>query len=166
MELKTAQEIEQFSQKNTYTPEEKKYIMEKLNSARLIEQKRGDEVSDYKKYTEKEKMDILKDLNDQRLDNQIYEEIKKRRTYKKKIYKQDVREFYKIVNMDRGYLIKVDDLKSLSGRPLILPLYYKMFGELKKKEFLMKIEIYSDKVFVSDDVLRVYFKGYSLENEW
>ena len=166
MELNTAQEIEQFSQKNIYTPEEKKYIMEKLNSARLIEQKRGHEVSDYKKYSEKEKMDILKDLNDQRLDNQVYEEIKKRRTYKKKIYKQDIREFYKIINMDRGYLVKVDDLKALSGRPLILPLYYKMFGELKKKEFLMKTEIYSDKVFVSDDVLRVYFKGYSLENEW
>lgn len=163
MELKTAQEIEQFSQKNTYTPEEKNYIMEKLNSARLLEEKRGDAGSHI--YTVKEKMDILKDLNDQRLENQIYEEIKKRRTYKKKIYKQDVRAFYKIANMDRGYLIKVDDLKELSGRALILPLYYKMFGELKKKEFLMKTEIYSDKVFVSADVLRVYFKGYNLENE-
>ena len=51
MELNTAQEIEQFSQKNTYTPEEKKYIMEKLNSERLLEQKKVPEVHDYKKYT-------------------------------------------------------------------------------------------------------------------
>ena len=166
MELNTAQEMEQFSEKNTYTLEEKKYIMEKLNSARLTEQKRGHTVSNYEKYTAKEKMDILKELNDQRLENQIFDEIKKRRTYKKKIYKQDVREFYKIVNMDRGYLIKVKDLKELSGRPVILPLYYKMFGELKKREFLIKTEIYSDKVFVSNDVLRVYFKGYNLENEY
>jgi len=31
--------------------------------------------------------------------------------------------------------------------------------EYTKKDFLIKTEIYSDKFFISDDILRVYLKG-------
>ncbi len=165
MELNTAQEIEQFSQKNTYTPEEKKYIMEKLNSERLLEQKKVPEVHDYKKYTSEDKNNILRKLNDKRLEEQLYKEIEKRRLHNKKKYRFDVREFYKFLHMDREYFIELKDLELLSAKPQILTLYYRTFGEIKKKDFLVKTEVYSDKIFISNDVLRVYFKGYSLEHE-
>ena len=165
MELNTSEEIEIFSQKNTYTDEEKKYIMQQLN-ARRIEQKEKERPSlHYKKYTLEEKSNILRELNDKRLEIQLYKEIEKRRLYHKKKYKFDVREFNKFLHMDREYYIELKDLELLSNRPQIMTLYFRTFGEMKQKDFLVKTEVYSDKIFISNDVLRIYFKGYSLEHE-
>ena len=165
MELNTVEEIEAFSQKNTYSDEEKKYIMEQLNAKRLSENKEENLSKQYKKYTPEEKDNILNELNDKRLERQLYEEIEKRRIYNKKLYTFDMREFYKFLHMDREYFIELKDLDLLSNRPQILTLYFRTFGEIKKRDFLIKTEVYSDRIFISNDVLRVYFKGYSLENE-
>ena len=165
MELNTVEEIEAFSQKNTYSDEEKKYIMEQLNAKRLSENKEENLSKQYKKYTPEEKDNILNELNDKRLERQLYEEIEKRRIYNKKLYTFDMREFYKFLHMDREYFIELKDLDLLSSRPQILTLYFRTFGEIKKRDFLIKTEVYSDRIFISNDVLRVYFKGYSLENE-
>ncbi|HIP18528.1 MAG TPA: hypothetical protein EYG78_04240 [Sulfurovum sp.] len=165
MELNTVEEIEAFSQKNIYSDEEKKYIIEQLNAKRLSENKEENLSKQYKKYTPEEKDNILKELNDKRLEKQLYEEIEKRRIHNKKLYTFDMREFYKFLHMDREYFIELKDLDLLSNRPQILTLYFRTFGEIKKRDFLIKTEIYSDRIFISNDVLRVYFKGYSLENE-
>lgn len=162
MELKSSEQRENFSKKSTYTEEEKKYIMQRLDEQRRKEkcQKRR-----YTKYSEEEKQNILRDLNDKRLEKQLYAEIEKRRVFHKKIYTFDIREFYKFTHMDREYFIETKDVKKLSTRPQILTLYHRTFGEMKKRDFLMKIAVYSDKIFISDDMLRIYFKGYSLEGE-
>jgi len=165
VELNTVEEIEAFSQKNIYSDEEKKYIIEQLNAKRLSENKEENLSKQYKKYTPEEKDNILKELNDKRLEKQLYEEIEKRRIHNKKLYTFDMREFYKFLHMDREYFIELKDLDLLSNRPQILTLYFRTFGEIKKRDFLIKTEIYSDRIFISNDVLRVYFKGYSLENE-
>ncbi len=151
--------------KDIYSDEEKKNILETLNSERLLHQKSERRSKTYDKYTKVDKKDILKELNEKRLNAQRFDIIKKRRTEKKQIYQFDIKEFYKFNHMSREYFIDINDVKKVSSRPIVLTLYYRIFGELKKKDFLIKVEIYSEKFFISDDILRVYFKGYSLERE-
>ena len=151
--------------KDTYSNVEKKYILDTLNSERLLRKKAERRSKTYDKYTQEDKKHILEELNEKRLDAQRLEVIKKRRTDKKQKYKFGIKEFYKFSHMNREYYIDVNDVKKVLSRPIIMSLYYKIFGELKKKDFLIKVEIYSDKFFISDDILRVYFKGYALERE-
>ncbi len=158
-------DILNIEKKDIYSGEEKKYILDTLNSERLLRQKSERRSKTYKEYTKKDKKDILKELDEKRLDTQRFEVIKKRRILKKQKYQFGVKEFYKFSHMSREYYIDINDIAKLSSRPVIMVLYYKIFGELKKKDFLIKTEIYSDKFFISDDILRVYFKGHSLEHE-
>ena len=165
MELNTDAQIENFSKKSTYTDEEKQYIMQRLNDQRRKEKQQKCTKRKYTRYSDEEKQDILRELNDKRLEKQLYEEIEKRRVYHKKIYHFDIRKFYKFTQMDREYFIETKDVKKLSSRPRILTLYHRTFGEMKKRDFLMKTAVYSDKIFISADMLRVYFRGYTLESE-
>jgi len=116
-------------------------------------------------YTEKEKKKILADLNEERLSEQKQKDLEKKRTYNKKIYKMGSRKCYKFTHMERAYYINIDDCLKLSSRPQNIALYYKTFDEVKTKKYLIKTEVYSDKFFISDDPIRVYFKGYVLEND-
>ena len=165
MELNSVQEKIDFSQKSTYTNEEKQYIIQQLNESRRKEQKAAQIRTDSKGMNEEEKQRILRSVNDKRLEAQLFHEMTERRIHNKMIYLFDMREFHKFLHMEREYFLELKDLKKITTRPQILTLYFRTFGELKKKDFLIKIQNYSDKIFISTDVLRVYFKGYSLENE-
>ncbi len=161
-------DIESISRKETYSTEEKKFIMDRLNEERLVQQRAEEALSDKKgPYTEEEKAKILNKLNEKRLSTQKREEIQKRRTHKKKTYKFGNKEFYKFKNMEREYYIEIEDCNKFSSRPVIVTLFYKTVSayELKKKDVLIKTEIYSDNFLISMDSIRVYFKGYSLEDE-
>jgi len=159
-------DIEGLSKKETYGAEEKKFIMDSLNEERRLFKKAEENISAQKRYySEDEKYKILNELNEKRLSTQQREEIQKRRIFKKQIYKIEGKEFYKFTNMEREYYIKIEDCKQFSNRPAIITLYYKTFSALKKKDVLLKTEIYSDKIFISYNPIRVYFKGYSLEDE-
>jgi hypothetical protein len=163
-----ALDIESFSKKETYSTEEKKLIMAKLNEERLIHQRAEEELAGKKgPYTEDEKTKILNKLNEKRLSVQKREEIQKNRIHKKKIYKFGNKEFYKFTNMEREYYIEIAECNKFSSRPVIVTLFYKTISEneFKKKDVLIKTEVYSEKFFVSYDVVRVYFKGYSLEDD-
>lgn len=159
-------ELEKFSKKETYTAEEKKFIMDRLNEQRLIHQRAQEEAEGKKRnYTEEEKKKILQKLNERRLSRQKREEIQKRRTDNKEIYMFAGKKCYKFTNMEREYFIEISDLKKLSSRPTMISLYYRSIDELKKKDVLMKTEIYSDKFFISHNPIRVYYKQFSLEDE-
>lgn len=161
-------DIESFSKKKTYSAEEKQLIMDRLNEERLIHQRAEEELRGQKRsFTEEEKKKILAKLNEKRLSTQKREEIKKRRLHNKKRYKIGNKEFYKFTNMEREYYIEVADCDKITTRPSIVTLYYKSISEfeVKKKDVLIKTEIYSDKFFISYEIHRVYFKGYSLEDE-
>ena len=152
--------------KDIYTAEEKKYIMDRLDEERRIHQKAAEDLNTKtKNYTEDEKKIVLQKLNEKRLTVQKREDIKKARTYKKQTYKFGSKAFYKFKQMEREYYIEIAELEKLSSRAAIIPLYYRTFEELNKKEVLIKTEIYSDKIFISYNPIRVYFKGYSLEDE-
>jgi hypothetical protein len=158
-------DVEAYSKKQTYTEEEKKIIMDRLDEERRIDQeaKKG---LDGKKafYSQSEKKAILQKLNEQRLSKQKREDIAKSRVKNKEVYMFGQKQFYKFLNMQKEYFIEICDIEKLSSRPAIISLYYRTFGELKKKDVLIKIEVYSDKFFISYDAIRVYFKSFSLEN--
>ena len=163
-ERKARQEAE-IKSKDIYTDEEKKTILERLNADRKARQEaERQEKQGNKKLTVSEKEKILERINEERRIAHKYKELQKRRLRNKKVYHLENRVLYKFLNMDRAYYIKVDDCKRLSSRPLILPLYYQGFDGLKQKDVLIRIRDYSDKIFISDDVLRVYYKEYSLED--
>jgi len=159
-------DMESFSRKETYTAEEKKFIMDRLNAERLIHQRAQEEVSGKKKfYTAEEKKKILEKLNEKRLTRQKREEIQKRRTDNKEIYRFNGKEYHKFTNMERDYFILTSDIERLSSRPSIITLYYRSIYDLQRKDVLIKTEVYSDKFFISYDPIRVYYKQYDLENE-
>jgi len=157
---------EHYSKKETYSPDEKKIIMDRLDEERRIHQEAvkgldGKNVS----YSETEKSKILNKLNEERISIQNRLEIKKRRLENKEIYRFATKVFYKFLHMEREYFIEIDDCEKFSRRPAIISLYYRTFEELKKKDVLIKTEVYSDKIFISYDAIRVYFKAYSLEDK-
>ena len=161
----TMPHLENIGRKDTYTDEEKKLIMDRLNEQRLIDQKIEESLSGEKRsYTEEEKKEILNDLNERRLSDQRIEEIKKNRTHNKEIYKIGSKEFYKLTNMKRDYFIEIKDCEKISGRPRIISLYYRSIDVLHKIDVLIKTTVYSEKFFISHDPIRVYFKAHALED--
>ena len=158
-------DVAEYSRKETYTAEEKKIIMDRLDKERRINQKALKGLDGKKAhYTEEEKKKILDQLNEQRLSKQKRQEIRETRTKNKEIYTFGSKTFYKFKNTEREYYIQIEDCDNLSSRPSIISLYYKTFDALHKKDVLMKVEVYSDKFFISYDAIRVYFKSYALED--
>ncbi len=158
-------EIDELPEKENYTKEEKQIIMDRLNEERLIHQRVRDRLDGkIQEYTEEEKNEILNLLNEQRLSKQRREEIKSKRIEKKEKYKFSSKEFYKFTKMEREYFIEQKECEDLSSRPKIISLYYRTFEELKKKDVLIKTEVYSEHFFISDNPIRVYFKTYALED--
>ena len=159
-------ELSNIVRKDIYTIEEKKTIIDRLDEERRIHQKAEEDLNtEIKNYNENEKKKLLQNLNEKRLTTQKREKIEKARTENKKIYKFGSKEFYKFKQMEREYYTEISDIKKISSRAAIIPLYYHTFEELNKKEVLIKTEIYSEKIFISYNPIRVYFKGYSLEDE-
>ena len=154
-----------------YSVEEKRWIIERLNAERkerqTYEEERtkdcdAPEKKEQEFLSEKEK--ILARIDKERRIAQKYKELQKRRLKNKKIYTLENRTLYKIILTNKEYYIDVDDCKRLSSVPGIFPVFYLRYGGLKKKEALIRIKEYSDKIFISEDVLRVYFKSASLED--
>jgi len=159
-------ELADLPEKETYTEEEKQIIMVSLNEERLIHQRVKEQMDGkIKGYSEEEKNQILNILNEQRLSKQKREEIKNKRLDKKEKYIFGSKEFYKLTKMEREYYIEVNVCENTSSRPELISLYYRTFEELKKKDVLMKTEVYSEYFFISYNPIRVYFKTYALENE-
>ncbi|NOR55610.1 MAG: hypothetical protein GQ531_05325 [Sulfurovum sp.] len=151
--------------KEIFTDDEKQMILDRLNDERRVTQKafKGLDGKDAK-YDEEEKHNILSKLNEQRLSAQKREEIKEKRLHNKEVYTFAGKKFYKFLQMEREYFIEISDCDIFSRRPAVLSLYYRTFEELKRKDVLIKTEVYSEKIFISYDVIRVYFKGYALED--
>lgn len=157
--------LKDFQKKETFTGEEKQIILDRLDEERRITQKAfkgldGKSAS----YNDDEKYNILSKLNEKRLSVQKREEIKKNRLYNKEVYTFAGKEFYKFLQMEREYYVEISDCDIFSLRPAVISLFYRTFEELKRKDVLIKTEVYSEKIFISYDVIRVYFKSYALED--
>ncbi len=152
--------------KETYSADEKEFILERLNSERLQNQKAHEKSSkSTKEYSEKDKNDILDEINEERLRVQKREEMKKKRLHNKRIYKFGNKEYYKFINMEREYYLEKEHCGKFSSRPSIVTLYYRTFGEMKRRDVLLKIETHTSKIFISYNAIRVYFKEYTFEEK-
>ncbi len=158
--------IANITKNETYSDEEKKFILKRLNDIRLQQQKsEATSFNGTKQYSLEEKNDILNKLNDERLRFQKREEMRLKRIENKEIYRFGKKEYYKFVNMEREYYLEKENCGKFSSQPSIVSLYYRVFGEMKRKDVLLKIEGYSEKIFISYDAIRVYFKPYSFEKK-
>ena len=155
--------IADISKHETYSPEEKEFILGRLNDERLLDQKSKEASSNLCSLEEKNA--ILNELNEERLRVQKREEMKKKRLENKQIYKFGNKEYYKFTGMKRAFYIEAKFCETFSGRPTVVTLYYLTFNELKKKDVLIQIRAESEKFFISYDAIRVYFKPYALENK-
>lgn len=115
------------------------------------------------RYTEEEKAEILKALNAKRVAEEHREEMERIRFLDKQVYTFNQRTFYKLKEMEREYFLEVKTCGKIGKLPTKVPLYYRTFGEMKKIEVLVKIDPRSEKILVSKDTLRVYFKAVPIE---
>ncbi|WP_241497463.1 hypothetical protein [Sulfurovum riftiae] len=166
MDDKSNSHIENIAKKETFTQEEKQFILDRLNKERLERQKFQEEYAmSQKKYTEEEKHRILQELNEKRIRDEHNKEMKRIRFLDKETYTFGNKTYYKLKDMEREYYLEVETCENFTSRPSIVPLYYRTFGEMKKKEVLLKIVPYSDKIFISRDAIRVYFKPFALQDK-
>jgi len=152
--------------KATYSAEEKQAIMDMLNKERKAKEEQKSLKNNKPSIKEEDKQKIIDSINRQRRDEQLFEQMDKQRIANKKIYTIHNKKFYKIKNLERDYFFKVDDYEKLSSRPRIITIYHDFLGELKKKDVLIQIRRYSDKIFVSDDLIKVYYKTCYFEGKW
>lgn len=152
--------------KEIYTAEEKRMILERLDAQRRARQEaERQEKEGFKRLSVSEKEKTLKRIDEEQRIVQKYKELQERRLRDKKVYHLENRLLYRFLDMNRTYYIRVEDCTRLSSSPLILPLFYQGFDGLKKKDVLVRIRDYSEKIFISNDVIRVYYKAYSLEDD-
>ncbi|MEA3490690.1 MAG: hypothetical protein U9R27_02185 [Campylobacterota bacterium] len=153
--------IETIKIENDYSPEEKKMILKKLSQERL-ERQRQKELQTMRgsKYDPEKKQKILEELDAKRRKKQ-----KKRYKFKnKKIHTLENRDFYKLLGLGRDYYIKVEDCANYSDHAEVLTIYHRGFDGLKKDYVLVEFRSDSDKIFISEDTLRIYFKPVSIED--
>jgi len=157
--------LSNFESKETFTAEEKQLILDRIDKERRVTQKAFKGLDGKSAtYDEDEKHTILTKLNEKRLSTQKRVDIKKSRLHNKEVYTFHGKKFYKFLQMEREYYVLIEDCDIFSLRPAVISLYYRTFEEFKKKDVLIKTEVYSEKIFISYDVIRVYFKGYALED--
>jgi len=157
--------MENIAKKDTFTEEEKQFILDRLNRERLESQKFQEPVKSHKKqYTQEDKNRILKELNDKRIRDEHRKEMKRIRFLNKETYRFGNKRFFKLKDMEREYFLEVETCENFTSRPSIVPLYYRTFGEMKRRDVLLKIEPHSDKIFISKNAIRVYFKPFALED--
>jgi hypothetical protein len=158
--------LENIVNKETYTQEEKQFILDKLNEERREREKFQKKFAKHKKnFTEEEKHHILQELNEKRIKEEHHKRMKRIRFRNKEKYTFGNKTYYKLKDMEREYFLEVDICKNFTSRPSIVPLYYRTFGEMKKRDVLLKIELHSDKIFISKDAIRVYFKPFALQEK-
>ncbi len=145
-----------------YTEDEKSSILNKLNAERKKHQEEEKEEK-HSEYTEDEKSNIFEKLDGKRRKKQDKDRIHKYKYGNKKVYNLENKEFYKILGLGREFFIKTKDCHNHDSSPEMLTLYHHGFDGLRKIEALVNFKDDSDKIYISEDKLRVYFKASSLE---
>ena len=165
MDRQNGSHIESIAAKEIYTDEEKRFILERLNRERLERQRFLQATKpDKKQYTKEEKNRILQELNEKRIRDEHHKEMKRIRFLNKETYRFGNQTFFRLKDMEREYFLEVETCENFTSSPSIVPLYYRTFGEMRKRDVLLKIEPHSDKIFISKDAIRVYFKPFALED--
>ncbi|GEM_PF-908330 len=168
-----------FEKTLTFTVEEKKWILEQLNEERRqkqIEKERRETLEAMKKERNKTqahhsnidddvKKQILAKIDEERKEAQKAKEMARKRFYQKNIYTINGREYYRFEGLERIYYILTDDAKKITPTPNEFTIYYQGFEGFRPKKVFIYIKEYADKLFVSEDTQKTYFKEYALEEK-
>ena len=158
-------EYKNIKSKETYSEEEKRAIIEMLNQKRKGKEQKSNKSLPKIDFSHIDKSKILQKLNRERKEKELFDKMAKQRIANKKIYSFHNKLFYKIKNLERDYYLKCEDYQKLRSRPRIITIYHEFLGEMKKKDVLIQIRRYSDKIYISDDLIKVYYKSCHLEDE-
>ena len=110
-----------------------------------------------------DKKKIWNQLNEERRLRQKNKEMEKNRFANKKIYTIDNKKYYKVIGMSNSYYLQVNSLNYLRASQVIIQLCQYTFNGMKSKRGLLKIDKVTNKIFISEDTVRVYFKSCALE---
>lgn len=110
-----------------------------------------------------DKKKIWKQLNEDRRLRQQNKEMEKSRFSNKKIYTIDNKNYYKVIGMTHTYYLQVNSLNYLRASQVVIQLCQYTFNGMKSKRGLLKIDKVTNKIFISEDTVRVYFKSCALE---
>ncbi len=111
-----------------------------------------------------DKKKIWNQLNEERRLRQKKKEMGRNRFLNKKIYSIDNKKYYKVIGMSNVYYLQVNSLNYMEASQFIVELCQYTFNGMKSKKGLIKIDKATNKIFISEDTLRVYFKSCALEN--
>ncbi len=110
-----------------------------------------------------DKKKIWNQLNEERRLRQKNKEMGKSRFFNKRIYAIDNKKYYKVIGMSNNYYLSVDSLNYLATSQFVIQLCQYTFNGMKAQRGLIKIDKATNKIFISEDTLRVYFKSCALE---
>lgn len=116
-------------------------------------------------FTPLEKKNIWDQLNEKRLLRQKNAENQKKRFEKKKIYTIQNKKYYRIHDFKYAYYLEVESCRNLSYSQTVILLYTYTFATMTARKGLAKIDRVTERIMISNDALRVYFKPYCLEEE-
>ncbi|HIQ28558.1 MAG TPA: hypothetical protein EYH42_08680 [Sulfurovum sp.] len=111
-----------------------------------------------------DKKKIWNQLNEERRLRQKKKEMGRNRFLNKKIYSIDNKKYYKVIGMSNVYYLQVNSLNYMEASQFIVQLCQYTFNGMKSKKGLIKIDKATNKIYISEDTLRVYFKSCALEN--
>jgi len=111
-----------------------------------------------------EKKKIWNELNEERLLHQKEKKLEKERLENKKLYAIYGKKYYKLVGDNGDYYVLEDALKDLPSSQLIIQVNRYSFSGMRTSRALLKVDKATNKIFLSEDTLRVYFKPYKIES--
>jgi len=111
-----------------------------------------------------EKKKIWNALNEERLLRQQEKKLEKERLFNKKIYTIMGKKYYKLTADNNDYYVLEDAMKNIPASQFVIQLYRYSFSGMKTKRALIKIDKIKNRIFISEDTLRVYFKPYQIES--
>ncbi|HFQ62317.1 MAG TPA: hypothetical protein ENK39_08510 [Epsilonproteobacteria bacterium] len=111
-----------------------------------------------------EKKKIWNALNEERLLRQREKELEKERLRHKKIYAIYGKKYYKLVGDYGDYYVLEDALKNIPSAQFVIQVNRYSFSGMRKSRAILKIDKSTNKIFLSEDTLRVYFKPYQIES--
>jgi len=116
----------------------------------------------FMKISSKKKREIWDKLNKKRVLSQKKELLETKFLSNKKIYLLFGKEYYKLVGENKHFYIRKEDFSTLLTQSII-EIYQYYFSGMRSKKVRIKIDAVSNKIFVSEDILRIYFKVYTIE---
>ena len=111
-----------------------------------------------------EKKKIWDKLNKERLQRQKEKELEKERLANKKIYAIYGKKYYKLVGDNGDFYVLEDTLKDIPSSQFVIQVNRYSFSGMRTSRALLKIDKVTNKIFLSEDTLRVYFKPYTIES--